>query len=263
MTKSRLSMRHMRAAICALLVVLVAGMVAAPAMAKKTSKHRHGPNHSNGLSISSSSFGNLPDTAPANAGAAVTKYTLTNGRGMSVSILDYGGSHPVAERPRQARPRDQRHPRLRRHRRLHQRRVRQEQPVLRRDHRPLRQPHRPGGRPGRAASGIRARRQHLHARREQRRRQPSRRQRRLRQAHVGRHDDPGERQHRRAEAVPPQPGRRRLHDPGDVHGVPRRRRRVGHLHAGQPQQPALRLRGDDHRADRPQPHQPLLLEPGR
>ena len=91
MTKSRLSMRHMRAAICALLVVLVAGMVAAPAMAKKTSKHRHGPNHSNGLSISSSSFGNLPDTAPANAGDPVTKYTLTNGRGMSVSILDYGG----------------------------------------------------------------------------------------------------------------------------------------------------------------------------
>ena len=60
-------------------------------MAKKTSKHRHGPNHSNGLSISSSSFGNLPDTAPANAGDPVTKYTLTNGRGMSVSILDYGG----------------------------------------------------------------------------------------------------------------------------------------------------------------------------
>ncbi len=91
MTESRLSMRHMRAAICALLVVLVAGMVAAPAMAKKTSKHRHGPNHSNGLSITSSSFGNLPATAPADAGAAVTNYTLTNGRGMSVSILDYGG----------------------------------------------------------------------------------------------------------------------------------------------------------------------------
>ena len=84
-------MRHMRAAICALLVVLVAGMVAAPAMAKKTSKHHHGPNHSNGLSISSSSFGNLPAPRPQTPATAVTKYTLTNGRGMSVSILNYGG----------------------------------------------------------------------------------------------------------------------------------------------------------------------------
>ena len=86
MTKSRLSMRHMRAAICALVVVLVAGMVAAPAMAK-TSKHRHGSNHHhNGLSITKSSFGNLP-----NGGGAVDKYTLSNARGMSVSILTYGG----------------------------------------------------------------------------------------------------------------------------------------------------------------------------
>jgi len=91
MTK-RLSSRHLRVAFCAMLVVLVAGMVFAPAGMAKRPKHRHGPfNHSNGLSISSSSFGNLPATAPANAGAAVTNYTLTNGRGMSVSILDYGG----------------------------------------------------------------------------------------------------------------------------------------------------------------------------
>ena len=88
--KKRLNPRHLRVAFCAMLVVLVAGLLLAPAgMAKKS--HRHGPNHSNGLSISSSSFGNLPATAPANAGAAVTKYTLTNGRGMSVSILNYGG----------------------------------------------------------------------------------------------------------------------------------------------------------------------------
>jgi aldose 1-epimerase len=99
MTESRLTVRHLRAAICALLVVLVAGMVAAPAMAKKPSKHRHGSNHSNGLSISSAGFGNLPATAPVDAGAAVTKYTLTNRRGMSVSILDYGGIIQSVEVP--------------------------------------------------------------------------------------------------------------------------------------------------------------------
>ncbi len=87
----RLSPRHLRVAFCAMLVLLVAGLVLAPAGVAK-SKHRHGPfSHSNGLSITPASFGNLPATAPANAGAAVTKYTLTNGRGMSVSILNYGG----------------------------------------------------------------------------------------------------------------------------------------------------------------------------
>jgi aldose 1-epimerase len=86
MTESRLSPRRLRIAFCALLVVLVAALVVAPAGMAKKSKHRHGPNHSNGLSITSSSFGNLP-----NGGAAVTRYTLSNARGMSVSILDYGG----------------------------------------------------------------------------------------------------------------------------------------------------------------------------
>jgi aldose 1-epimerase len=89
---SRLSPRHLRVALCAMLVVLVAGLVFAPAGMAKRPKHRHGSfHHSNGLSISSSSFGNLPTTAPADPGAPVTKYTLTNGRGMSVSILNYGG----------------------------------------------------------------------------------------------------------------------------------------------------------------------------
>jgi aldose 1-epimerase len=83
--------RHLRVALCAMLVILVAGLVFAPAgMAKRPKQHRHGQNHSNGLSISSSSFGNLPASA-ADPNAPVTKYTLTNGRGMSVSILDYGG----------------------------------------------------------------------------------------------------------------------------------------------------------------------------
>jgi aldose 1-epimerase len=89
MTK-RLSPRHLRVAFCAMLVVLVAAVLAAPASATTRHGKHHGPND-NGLSISSSSFGNLPATAPADANAPVTKYTLTNGRGMSVSILNYGG----------------------------------------------------------------------------------------------------------------------------------------------------------------------------
>jgi aldose 1-epimerase len=55
--------------------------------------HHRGSFHKGGLSISSSSFGNLPTGNPRipNGGAAVTRYTLSNARGMTVSILDYGG----------------------------------------------------------------------------------------------------------------------------------------------------------------------------
>ena len=92
MTKSRLSTRHLRAAhLRARSSSSSPDRVRCAGHGEEASKHRHGPNHSNGLSISSSSFGNLPDTAPATPATAVTKYTLTNGRGMSVSILDYGG----------------------------------------------------------------------------------------------------------------------------------------------------------------------------
>jgi aldose 1-epimerase len=83
MTK-RLSPRHLRVAFCAMLVVLVAGLLLAPAGVAKRPKHRHGQNHSNGLSVSSSPFGTLN-------GKAVVKYTLSNKKGMSVSILNYGG----------------------------------------------------------------------------------------------------------------------------------------------------------------------------
>jgi aldose 1-epimerase len=83
MTK-RLSPRHLRVAFCAMLVVLVAGMVFAPAGMAKRSKHRHGQNHSNGLSIAQEPFGTL-------GGKAVVKYTLSNRKGMSVAILNYGG----------------------------------------------------------------------------------------------------------------------------------------------------------------------------
>jgi aldose 1-epimerase len=85
MTK-RLSPRHLPVAFCAMLLVLVASLVLAPAGMAKKPKHRHGPNHSNGLSISKSGFGTLPGTS-----TAVDKYTLSNKKGMSVAILTYGG----------------------------------------------------------------------------------------------------------------------------------------------------------------------------
>ena len=84
MTK-RLSPRHLRVALCAMLLVLVASLVLAPAgMAKKPKHHRHGQNHSNGLSIAQEHFGTL-------GGKEVVKYTLSNKKGMSVAILNYGG----------------------------------------------------------------------------------------------------------------------------------------------------------------------------
>jgi aldose 1-epimerase len=61
-----------RAALCSVLVVLGAGLLAQPAGAQSAR-------------IAKSSFGALPD------GTAVDRYTLTNTRGMSVSILTYGG----------------------------------------------------------------------------------------------------------------------------------------------------------------------------
>jgi aldose 1-epimerase len=87
--KKRLTPRHLRVAFLAMLVILVAGLLLAPAGVAMKAKHRHGAFHghnNSGLGITSSPFGNLP-----NGGAAVTKYTLSNARGMSVSILDYGG----------------------------------------------------------------------------------------------------------------------------------------------------------------------------
>jgi aldose 1-epimerase len=82
----------MRALRWCLPVVLAVGVIAAPAAsAHKRHDHNHG---GNGLSITKSSFGNIPNpfpTNPAVAGAAVDKYTLTNRNGMSVAVITYGG----------------------------------------------------------------------------------------------------------------------------------------------------------------------------
>jgi aldose 1-epimerase len=93
MTK-RLSSRHLRVALCAMLVVLVAVLVLAPAgVAKRPKQHRHGPFHghnNHGLSVTKeTAFGTLPLTI--DGGKSVDRYTLTNSRGMTVRILTYGG----------------------------------------------------------------------------------------------------------------------------------------------------------------------------
>ena len=228
---------------------------------RRSPKHRHAPfNHSNGLSISSSSFGNLPATAP---GRRVTKYTLSNARGMSVSILDYGGVIQSRQSPRPARPRGPT-----------SRSASATSTATPTPHtsRATRTSARSSAATATASARWAARLQHpgfvlggntytldanngvtsLHG------------------GNVG-FDK------RMWDATPiPANGKTvglKLHrlspagegctTPATCTGLPRQRRRVGHLHAGQQQQPALRLRGDHHPADGPQPHQPLLLEPGR
>ena len=90
----RLSSRHLRIALFAMLVILVAGLLLAPVgVAKKGKQHRHGKFHGHnnaGLSVTKeTAFGTLPPTI--DGGKSVDRYTLTNARGMTVKILTYGG----------------------------------------------------------------------------------------------------------------------------------------------------------------------------
>jgi aldose 1-epimerase len=84
--------RRLHAAMCAVLVVLVGLVLAAPAGA--TTRHHGGNKHhggnNNGLSVTKeANFGTLPATI--DGGKSVDRYTLTNARGMTVRILTYGG----------------------------------------------------------------------------------------------------------------------------------------------------------------------------
>jgi aldose 1-epimerase len=98
----RLSKRFVAIAAVALMAIGTTAAVAMGASGHRTHHHgqnskshgsQHGSFHKGGLSITSEPFGNLPmgvGNIP-DGGAAVTKYTLSNARGMTVSILDYGG----------------------------------------------------------------------------------------------------------------------------------------------------------------------------
>jgi aldose 1-epimerase len=71
---------------CAMLLVLA--LVPATSAVASRGHHAHGSHDhggNRGLTIDKQPFGTLPD------GSAVDKYTLSNARGMSVSILTYGG----------------------------------------------------------------------------------------------------------------------------------------------------------------------------
>jgi aldose 1-epimerase len=71
-----------RVLVVALCTTFAVGALSAPAVAKFKSKS------AGGLSVTKSSFGNLP---PSMGGTAIDRYTLRNGRGMTVAIITYGG----------------------------------------------------------------------------------------------------------------------------------------------------------------------------
>jgi aldose 1-epimerase len=68
-----------------MLVVLLSAALALAALAGPAAAKRK---HHGGLSVTQSSFGSLPASM---GGTAIDKYTLRNGRGMSVAIITYGG----------------------------------------------------------------------------------------------------------------------------------------------------------------------------
>jgi aldose 1-epimerase len=72
-------LRFLVVALCATVMI---GALTAPAGAKPK------PKSTGELSVTKSSFGNLP---PGMGGTAIDRYTLRNARGMSVAIITYGG----------------------------------------------------------------------------------------------------------------------------------------------------------------------------
>ncbi len=71
---------------CALISAAFAAGASAHAVAKNKGHHRHGHHHGNGaVTITSQPWGTVPGEGPANL------YTLTNSKGMTVNITNFGG----------------------------------------------------------------------------------------------------------------------------------------------------------------------------
>ncbi len=71
---------------CALISAAFAAGASAHAVSNNKSHHRHGHHHGNGgVSITSQPWGTVPGEGPANL------YTLTNSKGMTVNITNFGG----------------------------------------------------------------------------------------------------------------------------------------------------------------------------
>ncbi len=155
--------------------------------------------------------------------------------------MTYGGIIQSVKVPDRRRALRERHPGLRQPHGL-----RRAKPVLRVHHGPVREPDR--------TRQVHARRRHLPAADQQPAELASRRNRRLRQAHLGHHGDP-------------EPRRRRSQD--DVHEPARRPGLSGHaqvrgrLLADRQERDPDGLPGDDGQGDDRQPDEPRLLEPGR
>jgi aldose 1-epimerase len=71
---------------CALISAAFAAGASAHAVSQNKSHHRHGHHHGNGgVTITSQPWGTVPGEGPANL------YTLTNSKGMTVNITNFGG----------------------------------------------------------------------------------------------------------------------------------------------------------------------------
>ena len=218
----RRSLRRM--ALAGLAVLLVAAVGFSGALASNTHK-------SGSPTVTKEPFGSVN-------GKAVDIYTLTNSNGMEVKILTYGGIIQSVKVP---------------DRHGHFENVTlgfdnldglcRTKSVLRVHHGPVREPDR--------TRQVHARRRHLPAADQQPTELAPRRDRRLRQACLGRDGDP-ERRRRRPEA--------HVHEPGRRPGLPGQARVRGRLPPHGQERDPDGLPGDDRQADDRQPDEPRLLE---